>query len=469
MSSFEELCSAILSPEHDAVEITRRALLCSRERTVAFDLAQSNDEATRAGSTLLRDLLHILTVQPLSLDLSDQAREELGEAVRSVGSAGGTDRDGLEAISAHTLALALEEVFGTRFFFHLAALGERFLGENDLLIQSSPFVEKYSPFRSAYRKRLTPDPYNLGARGADRLRSRGRLMPNVPHGAQLRWIPSWTALDDLRPGSLITIVIPGQYEDLAPPTQESRAERRWFFGVWPKDPAACAETAMRIVQDADAAGAQIVVLPEVCLTREGVDGLADWIEQKANHILVAVCGSCHEESAGVRRNVAYIASSSKAPEYNRVAQAKIVPYVRRTDGVEYIEDIRCSEPEICLLSGREWSLLTLICMDFVDDRLATLAQNLRPTLVLVPACTETTGVFATTAQQLSVRAQAHVVIANQNVSIDGGTKAAVAMISRPLREHPAVTIDDSDGSVEIPGIRTTRLATGEWTKSLSDP
>jgi hypothetical protein len=464
VGDFQSLLSSLSAPFCGAVEMVRLALLFARDHDNAFELALGDDAVLARCSDLKRAITALLTERPLTLDLSDAVRAAVVTEMKKAtdGAAPGGDREMHEAFAAHATATVLEECFGFGFHDHLAAHGSRVLGPDDLIPFCSPFSAKGGRFRGAYGKnRLTPNPTSIGAKGPEQL-TRVRLAPRVPHAANLHWVPRWDVLDDLQPESLICAILPGSYSELHQPEGEERNGMRYFFGVAPSNPAERTAAALKLVGDADRAGAHVIVLPEVCLTRDGVEQVASWVERSAENICVAVCGSCHDDSEDVRRNFTVIASPRESSSYERVRQSKIVPFVRRT-GPDAHEDIRHGERSLHLISGRDWSLLALICMDFIDEKIEAFAQAVRATLVLVPACTATTGVFASTASTLATRAQAHVVIANQDVPSEPQTGApSVCIIARPLREHHLVITEQIAPTGFAQGVLKTRLHGGSW-------
>lgn len=451
-----EITSAIGDPANDAIELTRRCLVLARARRKDFDLAKQSEPVIVRSAEARKRMGVALGGRHVPIDLTPQSRAELCRILESA--VGGVDSEllqGLEAVLAHDLALALEEVFGARFFDHLAAAGARELGSDDLVPLLSPFSEKDGPMRRAYRDDLAPRPSNLGV-APDSLLTRARLTPDVPHSARLRWIPSWASLDELGPESLVAVVSPGEFSDLDIPTSDGEHGPR-FFGARPRDATKRRDAARSLVEQADRAGAHVVVLPELSLDEQAQADVAEWIELHANSIRVAVCGSAHRDVDGDRQNVAFVAARRHSPDYQRIEQTKIVPFVWRTPEKNYVEDIRRPGRVVSLLTGRRWSLLVLICMDFIDRDLARFAEDIRPTLVLVPACSETTGVFRSTAELIASRAQGHAVIANQPVP--GGKKAAAAgIVSRPRRERTVHVVPTGTP----PETHWATLAHGRW-------
>lgn len=450
--TFEDLLHSISDTSCDAVELTRRALVLAQERASAYEVAANEREGIELSHAADRKLVEVLSA-PSTLSMTRTIRSKLEEALRE-GSATSADplREGVEAVLAHRLALALEETHGARFHAQLAAAGRRILEPHDLVPFSSPFNNPDDPFRAAYQGDLAPQPAKLGIPPGS-LRSRARLCPTVPHAARLEWDPTWQVLDDLEPDSNVDAVLPGTTLDF-----DTDLERKVFFDVRPKQPATCTSRALELLSAADESGTPIVVLPEVCLDAAGLEEVACWVEEESTNICVAVCGSAHRPGDGCFDNVAFIAAPKEADTYRRVEQPKLVPFKIRPKKAEpeLEEDIRRAGRTLVLLSGERHSLLVLICMDFIDTALGRFAADLRPSLVLVPACSETTGVFGTQAAAFAASQQSHVVVVNQH---PGKGNPAASLLARPRREtHDILKTDAS----HTPGIRRISLSIGDW-------
>jgi len=264
-------------------------------------------------------------------------------------------------------------------------------------------------------------------------------------------VPTWNVLDDIEPASVVAAVLPGT--ELR---YETDLDRRVFFDAGPKQPAERTRRAIELLRQVDGTGAHLAILPELCLDSDGLDEVASWVETDSQELRVAVCGSAHHRRQARCDNLAVVASAKETGDYARVEQPKVVPFTLAQGETALEEDIRRAGKTLTLLSGRQQSLLVLICMDFIDVSLSRFAEDLRPSLVLVPACSETTGVFGTTASQLAERGQAHVVVVNQH---PGQGQPDAAILARPRRETSDVL--KVDGSHE-PGVRRIPLAEGEW-------
>lgn len=454
----DSLCDAIVDRGLDAVELTRRALVFARERAEEVREVELGGDLAPA-QTVGKELSASFGAEPILIDLSVRVRARVASILRAAATpTRPEDERGLAGYVAHRLALELEERFGSQFFPQLSPGGPRLLGPDDLLLQPSPFTNPEGAFRRHYSGRLSSNPTNLGRRGLDRLKARGRLMPPAPRDLRVRWTPTWSAaLDDLEPDSLVVAITPvAHFQDLEAPPLVSTPGGPRFFGVRPKEPERVEAAALELVRKADAAGASIVVLPEVCATRGGVEAVATWIEEHAASIRIAVCGSYHDDVVGLgRRNVAIVTRGQSSPA-ERIAVHKIVPFKRNED--EALEDIAHADPIIDVVAGCDWSMVTQICIDFFDETLASFVVELGPSLVLVPACSSTTDTFATVAQNLVMRTQAHVVMSNQNVDPRKAYPSPFrALIARPSRTHTQVVQEKPADSVAMPRAHATRL------------
>ncbi|MEQ8456330.1 MAG: hypothetical protein RLO52_15795 [Sandaracinaceae bacterium] len=448
--TFAALMDALADRHVDAVELTRRALVLARSRGSQVELARNERVGIEVGHAATRAFVEGLS-GPLTLDLPAQVRARLrAVAEEQVASVDAAVKGGVEGLVAQQLALALEEALGARFHDHLAAGGARTLDADDLLPFCSPFAQTDGQFRVVYRGDMAPRPDRLGATRPGTLASRGGLRPEVPHGAKLEWVPGWHVLDDLEPRSGVAALVLGT--ELA---WDLDQDRRVFFDVRPRQPEVRRDEALALLAEADARGAHLAMLPELCLDAEGLAAVASWVEDSAENLRVAVCGSAHHRDGEGLANLAVIAAP-REDEPLRTQQPKITPFVLRVGEVDLEEDIRRSGHTLRLLTGRWQSLLVLICKDFIDEALARFAADLRASLVLVPACSETTGVFASGASNLAQRRQAHVVVVNQR---PGRGEGVSAILARPRREAAAIL---HTAASPAPGLRWITLCDGPW-------
>lgn len=278
-------------------------------------------------------------------------------------------------------------------------------------------VPRLSPFDALGRMygkgNLASRPGSLGSQSE--LNYFGLLPSQMPYGMSVRLHGGWDCLDRTREGTGAACAIPWCYSDLE--ILEVEPER--FFGVRAREPAD-RERALhesRMLTDGDEGG--FVLLPEVCAEHDVALRIAEHLATQT--LIAGVAGSAHDDSTGVRRNVAYVVGRGGL----RATQEKIVPMVHegRT------EDIAQERPSLEVFLGLDWSLAVVICRDFIDVKIHEVLRQLRPTIVLVPACSPKTLDFEVRAADLAA-GQAHVMVANTCSPND--TEPAVVLWARPI-------------------------------------
>lgn len=198
-----------------------------------------------------------------------------------------------------------------------------------------------------------------------------------------------------------------------------RDRRQRSFPIRPADPDRQRDEIHRLVSTAVAAGASIVVLPELCVTESLASELRNWVRRPDGPRLL-VAGSYHHEDdhhgddgdgagpagAGRRRNtaVAWIRGSDRPISHDKHSPADL----------PIGEDIQPEGwPELRIhVTADGWHLVLAICRDLLNP-LAVLALNeAGVNLVLAPAMSETLVPFGGPVAQLVAANQALVVVAN---------------------------------------------------------
>lgn len=91
-----------------------------------------------------------------------------------------------------------------------------------------------------------------------------------------------------------------------------------------------------------------------------------------------------------------------------------------------------------------WSMVTLICKDFLDFGLIALLAQLRPSFVFVVAFSDSTALFEANATTIATNCQATVVVCN---FVPGSTTHPSATVALPLSNsgRPAVVTAAASG------------------------
>jgi hypothetical protein len=213
-------------------------------------------------------------------------------------------------------------------------------------------------------------------------------------------------------------------------------EKGQFFGVRPRDEVAAIAAARDLVKQALAAGANLIVFPELAVTAAGLDAIEAMV---AGRDVVVVAGSRHAVVDGAPRNIATLLAGGA-----RWPSAKFNPFVLG----DLVEGIASAPAQVVVRgaidkAGRyAWSLAVLVCKDFLSPGAHQALVAARPALIIVPALTERTAVFEADAVGLTGATQATCIIVNQTdiPASDGVPRnnpsepegPAVVIITRPV-------------------------------------
>lgn len=453
-SDANALLSRIASSEQDALCLLESLLRLSRTHMTQFV------QACRDGHPQLRTDAERALV--LRLDQADAKHTLILPAKvcrdiavicdQLVSSAPAHQRNAYRCIVLRGLAEAVDRSHHARIRVAWTKRGVRELKPNELVPIFSPFHQP--TFRKAYGS-VGTQPHKLD-RSVDTTEHAVLVPEQLPHALQLIAQPGWDGLDILSASSSIACALLTG-DDLVIAEQDHGRAR--FFGAAPSDPQAALQHALRLVQRADQEQAHAVLMPELSLDSAGCDGVAQWVTTDAKHIGLAVCGTHHAQGDGPRRNEAVLASSISPT----LRQSKVVGFEFKPTpgGRELREDIEAHGTRLHLITSQGWSALILICRDFIDADLSTLARKLRASLILVPACSPRTADFRAGAGNLASKAQAHVLVANK--CDEGEEEPDCVLLARPStqREHGQIHVPAK--GVVLPRLATTSLHRGGWT------
>jgi hypothetical protein len=279
----------------------------------------------------------------------------------------------------------------------------------------------------------TGNPANRG-RAADR----GEWLTLVPDDTagidvRLRWCGAW--LPHVKRGTRIAVgVLARTTDDFDFDRLEPDAAPR-FYKVRPSAPDYRARIDA-VITHALAAGAQVLVLPELSLT----DELHAWFvtDPRVAKLPLVVAGSRHVAVTGEEpgRNVTTVLA------YGRVLAEhdKMSDFFFQDGPVTRHEHVRPGTTMQVLLGERS-SVLVLICKDALREDWQALVQRLAPRLLLIPAMTRESADFTAFADRLARSPQAITVVANI-----GGS---CAIVGRPRRENTVIIGDVAIGTCYV--------------------
>jgi hypothetical protein len=207
-----------------------------------------------------------------------------------------------------------------------------------------------------------------------------------------------------------------------------------FFGVGPTEPVV--ETALGMLTCARQAGADIAVLPELCLDKP--DSLAGPIAENAsNYPRVVVAGSAHIRDGDVRSNV----SETYIDGVTTLVHTKIRPYLWRGQTAEgkfeRREDLTPSST-LRILCGDHTRMAVAICSDVINGPIPDALKMAAVNLLLVPALSVKPGTFRSVATSLAEFSQAVTAVVNGSL-LPSGTKAQPFMVvlGAPHEDDPS--------------------------------
>lgn len=339
-------------------------------------------------------------------------------------------------VAARAMAEALDRSHGHRFLGVFRGRGITEISAGDPLPIPQP------PLKELFASELGTNPLSLGPQ-LHELRWL-RLMPEVARGHQVTLdFRHDSLLADLAPDARIAVLLPSDGPGALCFDRTTDPMPR-FFGVRPRRPEEQKAAILKLLDQAVKGNARIVLLPELCLDQDVLGAIKEWHERTEHRIALAVCGSIHAERRDQRRNV----SITLLPDGTEIEHCKFNPFYLSLpsdrDGapVNHREDIVTTPSRITIHMCADWSFTTLICKDFLEPGVAQILEDARVRLVLVPACSPKTDVFVRTADWLTARAQAVVVIGN--LTDASALDPASAVIARPLRRDALEQIPRSE-------------------------
>ena len=212
-------------------------------------------------------------------------------------------------------------------------------------------------------------------------------------------------------------------------------------GIFPVHPVDLLEQQIvidRLIGDAVAAGASIVVLPELCVTESLADHLRAWVRRPAGPGLL-VAGSYHSERRlgggpvpARRRNTAIA--------WVRGLDQPLVHEKHSPGDVPILEAVHAQGwPELRVYVTRDgWHIAIAICRDLLNPNAVHALAEAGASLVLVPAMSQTLQAFGAPAAQLVGANQALVAVANNPAAWPAGTGRPPYRPARALVGHPGL-------------------------------
>lgn len=326
-------------------------------------------------------------------------------------------------VRARAIAVSLDLALGHRFhglFREAGAL--RLKPDSPVLTTKPPLKEILSS--------LNPRPERLDPR-VDRLPNL-RLAPSDLHHFEIDL--DFSCQDSLGPvidkkNLVLATCHPNKsLEELEPLNTDTPPDS--FFWFQPKDAKRQDRIVRALLEQAVAAGAGVVLFPELCLEAEAARRWLAELESPPPPVRLLVAGSHHAVVNGRRRNQALaLLRGRKEP----LRHWKIFRYVDKGLGREDIyEDV----PRLTVYFSGGWSFAILICKDFLVDTVRQMLEALAVNLVLVPSMTGSATPFEGLVPLLTQTHQALVMMANSPAEESG----AHAIFSYPAKKTASYTV-----------------------------
>ena len=319
---------------------------------------------------------------------------------------------------ARLCADALDEAVGHQF---VACFRQRARWR---LAPGDPFPVAATPLRELFGRHLTshPDARDLPIDRTSRL----ALAPDAD-GVEIV-LDLEADLPVPGPDATVAVCLP-LGAPLAELTWDEDHRHGRFFGVRPRDGGAATEAVREVMARAVAAGAQVIVFPELAVAGDGLEAVAGAAATVLPPPLV-VAGTRHTDQ-GTPRNVATVLAGER-----RFEHAKWNPFVHG----QLIEGIVSTPAQVIVrgtvdAAGRfVWAMAVLVCKDFLSLGAHQALTAVRPSLIVVPAMSERTAIFEADAVGLTGATQATCVIANQVATPRAGEPEdpAVLIVTRPV-------------------------------------
>jgi hypothetical protein len=203
-------------------------------------------------------------------------------------------------------------------------------------------------------------------------------------------------------------------------------------------------------------GVSILVFPELCVDRPGAEEVFNHVAGLKNRPALVIIGSHHWFDGNHRLNTC-IAIRSGSPPF-QLRHDKMARYTHYENGQSWQEDIHPGAM-IRVYVSTDWSVILLICRDFLDTSARKMVETLRPTFLCLPSFATTTDPFVNPAGAITTTTQTVVVFANGPVPKDSvvgffgvprrrespGTSASLSrevVILEPLMALPCLIIYD---------------------------
>ena len=459
------LCAAIRAETEPLVTLTHLLHLCRDEHATLWEQAGTPAARARMGDVL----------DALAARLPNAGNEQrLDPPVRDALAAALHSSDDLEPVLiAHGLAQLLDERYGHTFSASFRARSPYQPGVGDPIPLGGPDL------RSVLEMRPTSPPWRL----ANRLDETRRIRLAGEWATQFRVVFDYSLFDTLTgligPDAIVATCHPNRVlAEFDLPADRSQPNA----GVRPKNLTLQARQLDELIARACAAGAEIVMLPELCLTEELAHSLQRWVRRPDGPRLL-VAGSFHhddehaapdEACAGAPETPATLGRRNTAMAWVRGHDRPLTQDKHSPADRPVVEDIRPEGwPRLHVyVTADGWHLVIAICRDLLNPQAVHALSEAGANLILVPAMSETLVPFGGPAAQFVGSGQAIVAIANNPADWSTGehiaTRPARALFGHPGLGQQTRFVHSTDAEPGV-ALLTVRSAHISWLDTQRGP
>ena len=411
---------AIAYESEPVVTLTHLLHLCRDDHRALWEGADAPRSIERVAS-LRRKLADILPRPAIAAALDPPVRRALVEAF--------DERDIASVLVARTLAELIDERYCHTFAESFRRRSPYQPGVGDPVPLDSPDL------RDVLAMRSTSPPWRL----ANRLDETRHICLAGEWAVQFRIIFDYSLFETLAGAITADTVVATCHPNRSLSELDlSRGTDSWTFPIGPLDPARQHAEINRLISTAITAGAQIVVLPELCVTEDLAASLQEWARRPDGPLLL-VAGSYHHQghrTAGSgpsrRRNTAigWVRGSDRALLHDKYSPAD-------RPVVEGIEPDGWPEVRV-YVTADGWHLAIVICRDLLNPQAVYALTEAGVNLLLVPTMSETLMTFGGPVAHLVGARQSLVAVANNPSAWSNQRDGVQQQPARALFGHPGL-------------------------------
>ncbi len=442
----ELLCRAVEDETEPLATVTLLLRLCRDEHRTLWECAHepSSLQAVADVTDLLTPLLPPMAAEAAEGTVPPRLRTALTAALRRSG-------DVPPVVVAHALADLLDAWFWPSFAASFRKRSPYQPGVGDPVPISSLDV------RGVVDMNLTSPPWRL----ANRMDSTRHLRLAGDWTVQFRVVFDY-ALADVLAGLVSAETVVGT---CSPNSSAEELSLSWrpgdsHFPVGPRDERRQLDVIDGLITEAVAAGADIVVLPELAVTEAMAGSLEDWV-RRPDGPRVLVAGSYHHQDSHPTGAGSTTRRRNTAVTWVRGYEAPLLHDKHSPGDRPILEDIQPDGwPELRVYVTRDgWHIVIAICRDLLNPAAVHALCAAGANLILVPAMSETLLTFGGPTAQLVGANQALVAIANNPARWPGDRQADRALFGHPGigRQTKAVTSQEAHPGVALMAVRSAAV------------